>query len=156
MTEVEWSQADGYLLQGFAYHDGTILDFRYRTVSDGGSGRRDLVLDVASVQGEVVRLHFATVEVLRVAELWEASIINSFHVARLSAPIVMQSPFEEFWRQIQWAGADARKETDVRKLVNRLGDHLAVVLFGSYGCAFSLICERLHVSKAPSVTGVKV
>ena len=141
VADVEWCIADGYLLQGFAYHDGTIQEFRYGEVLEDGARRRDLLLNIANVEGETVRLQFSRVEVLRLTELWEASIINSIHAARLSDPIVAQSPFESFRQQLEWT------EADIRKSASRLGGHLAVVLFGSYGCAFSLICGDLHVSK---------
>ena len=143
MTEVEWSLADGYRLQGFAYHDGTIQEFRYGSVPGGCSRRRDLLVDVANLQDEMVQLRFSGVEVLRVTELWEGSIVNTIHAARLSDAVAMRLPFQEFWRDLQG------NEAGVRKLVSQFGGHLVVVLSGSYGCDFSLLCEGLHVSKTP-------
>jgi hypothetical protein len=143
VTKVEWSLADGYRLMGFSHHDGTIREFRYGLVAGNGSQRRDLVLDVDNLQDETIRLHFAGVEILRVTELWEGSIIYDFHLAKLSDPVVMQEKFERFWESLQY------NEAGVRSLVNKFSSHLAVVLFGSYGCALSLLCEYLNVSKTP-------
>ena len=141
VTEVDWSLANGYRLQGFAYHDGTIQEFRYGKVGEGSTERRDLLLDVANLQDETVQLRFSGVEVLRVTELWEGSIINTIHAAKLSDAVAMRLPFQEFWRDLQG------NEAYGRKLVSRFGGHLVVVLSGSYGCEFSLLCKGLHVSK---------
>jgi len=140
-TKVEWFLADGYRLQGFAYHDGTIQEFRYGSVAGCISERRDLLLAVANLQDETIQLRFSAVEVLRVTELWEGSIINTIHAARLSDPVAMQLPLQGLWRDLR------RNEADVQRLVGRFGGHLAVALSGSYGCGFSLLCKGLHVSK---------
>ena len=143
LTEVGWFLADGYCLQGFAYHDGTIPEFSYARVLEGISQQRDLLLKIANLQDETVQLRFSGVEVLRVTELWEGSIVNAIHVARLSDPVAAQLPLQKFWRNLLWNEADVRK----LRLTSRFNDHLAVVLISSYGCEFSLLCERLHVSK---------
>ena len=83
-TEVQWCLADGFCLRGFDYHDGTIEKFQYGSVLEGGSKRRDLLLDVANMQDETVHLRFSGVEVLRVTELWQSSIVSTIFAARLS------------------------------------------------------------------------
>lgn len=143
MIEVEWSLADDYFLRGFAYHDGTIEEFRYGSVLEGCSKRRDLLLDVANLQNETVHLRFSGVEVLRVTELWEGSIVNTISAARLSDAAVTHLPVQEFWRSLQ------SNEAGIRNMVSRFGGHLVVVVTGSYGCEFSLLCEGLRVSKTP-------
>ncbi len=141
LTDVGWFLADGYCLQGFAYRDGTIQDFSYGNVPGSIPKQQDLLLNIANLQDETVQLRFSGVEVLRVTELWEGSIVNTIHVARLSDPVAAQLPLQRFWRNLQW------NEANARKLMSRCSGHLAVVLISSYGCEFSLLCARLHVSK---------
>ncbi|KAA0690913.1 hypothetical protein DTW90_28820 [Neorhizobium sp. P12A] len=146
---IPWELENGFLLGGFPYHDGRIVEFAYReTDESNASVERTLLIGVLNTLDQIVSIRFERVKMLNIAQFWPSAIVYDIEVNREKNLPAEQNGEPGFWDILKPVVPNTdtdRRRAEIEQAQKAYEANFFIRLYSSYGASLALICETITV-----------